>query len=96
LSGFLITVSVCEANEAPDFAEAAEQGKSFMDSLKFTSKNEEVYSKRKLFTLYQKFEYMKIFSRIIIFKIIYRQIQRVLRKSTSLTISKCNPIIRFP
>jgi hypothetical protein len=46
LSGFLITVSVCEANEAPDFAEAAEQGKSFIDSLKFTSKNEEVYSKR--------------------------------------------------
>jgi hypothetical protein len=45
-SAFILKLSLCDSDEAPDFAQAAEQGKSFADNVKFTPKNEEVYFER--------------------------------------------------
>jgi thiamine kinase-like enzyme len=45
-SAFILKYSLCDSDEAPDLAQAAEQGKSFADNIKFTPKNEEVYFER--------------------------------------------------
>jgi len=47
ISIFLLKFSLCEGDEAPDFAETAEQGKDFLENFNnFNIKNEEVYLER--------------------------------------------------
>ncbi|EFA06294.1 hypothetical protein TcasGA2_TC009161 [Tribolium castaneum] len=46
LATFILKFSLCDAEEAPDFGEIAEQGKSFLEGLDFKIRNEESYVTR--------------------------------------------------
>ncbi|RZC41105.1 uncharacterized protein BDFB_007581 [Asbolus verrucosus] len=46
VSTFILKLSLCSTEEAPDLAEAAEQGKEFLENYNFDVKDQETYFKR--------------------------------------------------
>jgi thiamine kinase-like enzyme len=46
LQPFVVKFSLCDADDAPDFVEAAEEGKQFLENFNVDIKNEEIYFKR--------------------------------------------------
>jgi hypothetical protein len=46
LGNFLLKFSLCDTDEAPDFAAAAEQGKEYLENFDFVIKNKELYYER--------------------------------------------------
>ena len=46
LALFLLKISLCDSNEAPDLMETAENGENFADSLKVDIQNIDVYNER--------------------------------------------------
>ncbi|RZB73450.1 EcKinase, DUF1679, and/or APH domain containing protein [Asbolus verrucosus] len=45
-SSFILRFSLCEADDAPDFAEAAERGEDFLNNFYFAVRDEDAYFKR--------------------------------------------------
>ncbi|XP_068895352.1 uncharacterized protein [Tenebrio molitor] len=46
LGNFILKFSMCEADEAPDFTETAEEGREFLENLKFSIQNQNQYYRR--------------------------------------------------